>query len=1225
MADTMVSTAIRSPLSEAADRINSTYSAQESHRYKSRYDQSVAPHGNDTPRTNYGHPAAYFSGRAPPSHQQPAAPAQTAQTAAAAAPTLRPPSEMDDPRRHSAASYDSSASGRSKKNYKTHIGPWQLGKTLGKGSSARVRLCRHTVTNQLAAVKIVNRRMAYLVQDSSLAALSKWDSSLPDQIDGEMRVPMAIEREVAILKLIEHPNIMKLYDIWENRSEVYLILEYIDQGDLFTFINMKGRLSEEVAVYFFRQMISAISYCHSFKICHRDLKPENILISADLQIKIADFGMAALHQTDTHRLATACGSPHYAAPELLKNRQYRGDRADIWSMGVILYAMLSATLPFDDPDLRVMMARTKKGQYEMPNFLSPEAEDLIRRMLQVNPDRRITLKEIWRHPLVQKYAYLDNLGDLDGQLPDIRKGFQNTPVSPKDVDSQLLRQLRSMWHMFSENDLKLKLTCDEANDQKAFYWLLYHYREKQLEDFKPELVHSMSDYHHMKPGVWKKRVSTCEFAQPRGNGHGRSISRFTVISNATAPEPGADYEQFQDARMFQSRDSQSRASIHRHSRTASGSYTGQPMRTRSGSGARRGRMTSARNSTMGRLQSSRGSLSSLHSSRQGTPHTRSLRHKRGVDFTHVRKRSTSSNRNKSGSMPPYVTEQGSTYQIETVPRLESPEVPSLPSGVLPKPTYHHHESQVDNQSTPEAASQPAIGSRYASEIFKEELRHFSSNIAKDCDEAFRSSLMEEDSIAGSLTEPDRTHHDSTPFSFTIEAPGDSVHEVEEADKSFKSRPLPPLPSPMERYDGKLSAPTPIGSRPTTGDSHFEELHAEQVKVAQPVVLTRHVERRVVSAPAYAQRPKKTVALPSINEAGVSNDKARIVSAPPHTPTKNGENKNRGIEYLSRVENSIRVVHSPSNESPVKIPEPLNVRKKASEVEPATRRQPSQAHKAAPTAQRSMEIEGPTTSMLQEPYSYDAQLLMKKKKSSWFKRSSKVGSDAGRESVEWQDCNSYTTSSDGKRSDSASTAAPAKKKTFSFTFWKNNKQRDSVMSIAKPDERERPSMEVRPAGKPTSHAQAPQTKWHCSGSGPVRNIEVKQSWLARLFRVKPATSHLCLMISRRRARQEVAILLREWRKYGIRGVQVDKQRNIVFARVAAKNYLNLKEVSFAAEVMTVIEHGKKQPLSIIRFTQERGAASSFHRVVDTMGLIFETRGLLVADRSKQKMMIKTLNS
>lgn len=171
--------------------------------------------------------------------------------------------------------------------------------------------------------------------------------------------------------------------------------------------------------------------------------------------------MAALHQTDTHRLATACGSPHYAAPELLKNKQYRGDKADIWSMGVILYAMLAATLPFDDPDLRVMMNKTKKGQYEMPKHLSPEAEDLIRRMLQVNPERRISLKEIWGHPLVRKYEYLDTYGENNCQPPDIRKGFQNNPVPRAEIDPQLLRQLRSMWHMFSEHDLALKLSCDE--------------------------------------------------------------------------------------------------------------------------------------------------------------------------------------------------------------------------------------------------------------------------------------------------------------------------------------------------------------------------------------------------------------------------------------------------------------------------------------------------------------------------------------------------------------------------------------------------------------------------------------------------------------------------------------------------------------------------------------------------------------------------------------------
>lgn len=216
-----------------------------------------------------------------------------------------------------------------------------------------------------------------------------------------------------------------------------------------------------MAIYFFRQMISAIAYCHSFNVCHRDLKPENILITADLQIKIADFGMAALHQTATHRLATACGSPHYAAPELLKNRQYRGDKADIWSMGVILYAMLSATLPFDDPDLRVMMGKTKKGQYKMPDFLSPEAEDLIRRMLQVNPDQRIAMKQIWQHPLIQKYNYLDDFGHNTGQPPDTRKGFQYAPIPRQQIDPQLLRQLRSLWHMFSDDDLEMKLSSKE--------------------------------------------------------------------------------------------------------------------------------------------------------------------------------------------------------------------------------------------------------------------------------------------------------------------------------------------------------------------------------------------------------------------------------------------------------------------------------------------------------------------------------------------------------------------------------------------------------------------------------------------------------------------------------------------------------------------------------------------------------------------------------------------
>ena len=192
----------RAPLAETTNRGNTYRNVDNGHAYAQKPQH---------------HPQHATSASAMAAHAQANAAALASNAAVSA--VMHPQQEQEE-KRFSQASYESTSSGRSKRGYKTHIGPWQLGKTLGKGSSARVRLCRHNMTNQLAAVKIVNRRMAYLVQDSSLAALTKWDSNLPDNGSGEMRVPMAIEREVAILKLIEHPHIMRLYDIWENRSEM---------------------------------------------------------------------------------------------------------------------------------------------------------------------------------------------------------------------------------------------------------------------------------------------------------------------------------------------------------------------------------------------------------------------------------------------------------------------------------------------------------------------------------------------------------------------------------------------------------------------------------------------------------------------------------------------------------------------------------------------------------------------------------------------------------------------------------------------------------------------------------------------------------------------------------------------------------------------------------------------------------------------------------------------
>lgn len=547
-----------------------------------------------------------------------------------------------------------------------------------------------------------------------------------------------------------------------------------------------------------------------------------------------------------------------------------------------------------------------------------------------------------------------------------------------------------------------------------------------------------------------------------------------------------------------------------------------------------------------------------------------------------------------------------------VPRPRTPDVPRMPNGNYPR-----------------AKGAPAA-KKDASVLFTEELRHFSSNIAKDCDDAFRSSLIEDESIAGSLADLDKRKREGTPFSLTLDGSSEATMVSEGIKSPWDSRPLPPLPS-----ENTLGSPPAAASTPASYHAVSRDGDDAVYRTAVPILLSKQVERRVVSAPAHSQSTRKTSMLPAINENGGANaanyDKARIVSAPPHTPKK-PKQRNGSLEYLSQAENTIRVVHSPTDPSPVKAPAPLNVRKKT-----VTKSVGRNLHEH-------FAYDGEVRNGLARESSMQNPPDTKKKKSSWFKRSSKTESENGAPMVDMQHTQSSVSLQGRQRSDSLTSATGAtKKKSFSFPFWKSNKNRDSVMSIGEEQEDVADGRQSRQANRRAVEKRT-QPAWHKSGSdSSSRNIEVKQNWLARLFRVKPATSHLCMEISRKRARQEVAILLREWRRYGIKGIQVDKQRNIVFARLGPQNCKNplpapgsrqaltatidlkLKEVAFAAEVMTVIEHGKKQPLSIVRFTQERGAASSFEKVVETMRAIFEARNLVVSDKSKQKMMIKTLNA
>ncbi|KAG8894363.1 Serine/threonine-protein kinase hsl1, partial [Tulasnella sp. 417] len=228
------------------------------------------------------------------------------------------------------------------------LGPWVLGDTIGKGSSVplltklflpfprppprwhtgRVRLARHNQTGKLAAVKIIPKNIMFSSRMSISNASAKHE-----------KLMLGIRREIVIMKLIDHPNIMSLYDVFEADNELYLLLEYIEGGELFDFLVSKGRLAPPEALKYFREIIYGVDYCHRFNIAHRDLKPENLLLDSNKNIKIADFGMAAM-EISNGMLETSCGSPHYASPEIVAGKAYHGSASDIWSCGVVLFALL---------------------------------------------------------------------------------------------------------------------------------------------------------------------------------------------------------------------------------------------------------------------------------------------------------------------------------------------------------------------------------------------------------------------------------------------------------------------------------------------------------------------------------------------------------------------------------------------------------------------------------------------------------------------------------------------------------------------------------------------------------------------------------------------------------------------------------------------------------------------------------------------------------------------
>ncbi|KAF9446682.1 Pkinase-domain-containing protein [Macrolepiota fuliginosa MF-IS2] len=374
------------------------------------------------------------------------------------------------------------------------IGPWILGECVGKGASGRVKIAKHRRTGQLAAVKIL-----------PIAPLVNSRSSLATQQAKSEKQRLGIDREITMMKLMNHPNIMRIYDVFEGEKELFLVLEYIQGGELFDFLVNRGRLPPNEALEYFKQIIYGLNYAHTFSIIHRDLKPENILI-ASLKppvIKIADWGMAAF-APPTLQLETSCGSPHYASPEIVNGEKYQGNATDIWSCGVILFALLTGRLPFDDKNVRNLLAKVKTGRYDMPNWIDPLAKDLLTRMLLVDVKKRITIPEILSHPwLTTNYTTCDTPDSgvviLAPPLPPSPSELAQPVTSPEDIDQDLLASLRVIWgkHTDTRGDNIIRDLCSPpgyGTHAKAFYFLLNRYRE---ETMRKRLIDGPTDYQDM--------------------------------------------------------------------------------------------------------------------------------------------------------------------------------------------------------------------------------------------------------------------------------------------------------------------------------------------------------------------------------------------------------------------------------------------------------------------------------------------------------------------------------------------------------------------------------------------------------------------------------------------------------------------------------------------------------------------------------------------------------
>ncbi|KAG2647688.1 CBL-interacting protein kinase 3-like isoform X1 [Panicum virgatum] len=264
---------------------------------------------------------------------------------------------------------------------KRRVGKYELGRTIGEGTFAKVRIAKNMETGDHVAIKIIDKAK---VQKHKLVE--------------------QIKREICTMKLIQHPNVVRLYEVMGSKRRIYIVLEFVMGGELHDIVATSGRLKEDEARRYFQQLINAVDYCHSRGVYHRDLKLENLLLDIAGNIKISDFGLSAISDQvkNDGLLHTTCGTPNYVAPEVIDDKGYDGAIADLWSCGVILFVLLAGHLPFEDDNIASLYNKISGAQFTCPFWFSAGAKRLVTRILDPNPSTRITVPQVQKDPWFKK-------------------------------------------------------------------------------------------------------------------------------------------------------------------------------------------------------------------------------------------------------------------------------------------------------------------------------------------------------------------------------------------------------------------------------------------------------------------------------------------------------------------------------------------------------------------------------------------------------------------------------------------------------------------------------------------------------------------------------------------------------------------------------------------------------------------------------------------------------